>query len=321
MKILTNHPGQNESPTWAEYTTFISSGTPGFLSIFTSAFRMLSKKKNHDVIVLGAGRADIIFLLINKLSVFHKIPIIVIDCLWYETDNKIKRYLKRRLFKIVDSDVSSYVVWAKREIDAYSSYFGLPRDKFKFIHYHNTINEEIKCSIGSYFFSGGNFGRDYKTLIEAFRGLDISLLIASTRPEIFHDIDVPSNVEIKGFSHSDYLNKMANCYANIVALDGTLLHSGGQQTFLNSMCFAKPTIVTDPDGGADYIEDGVDGFLVDSGNVTKLREKIIYLSENTDICLEIGQKAKDRASNLNTENHFCKIVDLAKEILKSKASN
>jgi len=320
MKILTNHAGRNTSPTWAKFTTYIPSNKPGLFSYIASAVRMLSQKKHHDIIVLGAGRADIIFLLLNKLFVLHRIPIIVIDCLWYETDNQIKHYLKRKLFRFIDADISRYVVWASREIEAYSSCFGLPIEKFVFIPYHNTVHEEIDSSVGSYFFSGGNFGRDYKTLIEAVRGLDVNLLIASTRPELFDDINVPSNVEIKGFSHSDYVKKMANCYANIVALDASLLHSGGQQTFLNSMCLGKPTVVTDPDGGADYIEDGVDGFLVESGNPKKLREKIIYLSENVDISLKIGQRAKDRASKLNTEYHFIKIVDLAKEVLEEKVS-
>jgi glycosyltransferase involved in cell wall biosynthesis len=70
----------------------------------------------------------------------------------------------------------------------------------------------------------------------------------------------------------------------------------------------KPTIVTDPDGGRDYINDGVDGFLVPPANPREMREKIIFLLQHPEIAREIGLNAKERGASLTTEKHFHNIV-------------
>src|SRR5206468_3559736 len=117
----------------------------------------------------------------------------------------------------------------------------------------------------------------------------------------------PDNVEVKGFSHEDYLKAMAGCLINIVSLDGELLHSGGQQTFLNSMWLGKPTIVTDPEGSADYIDHGDDGLLVRTKDPIALREAIEFLLDNREKMKEMGTKAARKARRFSTEEHFRKI--------------
>lgn len=315
MNILTNHPGQIQSRTWEKSSTYIPVDTNVKLSLIISVIKMHLIKKTHYGIVLGAGRSDLLFLLINTILFMGRRKCIVIDCLWYEKRNPFSRYIKKLIFKVADFSVSKYVVWASREIEAYSRAFSLPRDKFVFIPYHHTVNDfGARSSKGDYLFSGGNFGRDYNTLIEAVRGLPIKLLIASNRPEIFKEIDVPDNVTIKGFSHREYLEKMAGCFINIVALAPNLLHSGGQQTFLNSMYFGKPTIVLDPEGASDYITDGVDGVLVEPGKPLKLKTAIMDLVNNPAKAMLIGAEGKKKALKYSTESHFKKIVELVNDV-------
>ena len=45
----------------------------------------------------------------------------------------------------------------------------------------------------------------------------------------------------------------------MIAMQGGLLHSGGQQTCLNAMFMGKPTIAVGRKWAIDLIEDGVDG--------------------------------------------------------------
>jgi len=314
MNILTNHPGQIQSKTWDNFSTYVPVDRNDYFPSLKNAIRLHIIKHKYDIIVLGAGRSDILFLLINTLFFWGKRKCIVIDCLWYKSRNPLYHFIKKCIFKVADFSVCKYVVWASREIVAYSSAYCLPRDKFTFIPYHHTINDlGIKSNTGDYLFSGGNFGRDYLTLIESVRGLPIKLLIASNRPEIFEGISIPENVIIKGFSHKEYLDKMAGCYINIVALAPNLLHSGGQQTFLNSMYFGKPTIVLDPDGASDYIIDGVDGLLVEPGNPKKLNAAILYLLENPEKAKSIGARGREKALKHSTEAHFEKLVEIVNE--------
>ena len=315
MNILTNHPGQMQSEAWRKYSTFVQVEGDGFFPVIKNVIKMHAEKRNYGSIVLGAGRADILFLLVNTLLFCGRRKCIIIDCLWYKNSNSLYHYLKKIIFKIADFSVVRYVVWATREIEAYSRVFGLSREKFTFIPYHHTINDlDVEATHGDYLFSGGNFGRDYRTLIEAVRGLPKNLLIASNRPELFEGMEIPNNVTIKGFTHDEYLKKMAGCCINIVALAPNLLHAGGQQTFLNSMYFGKPTIVLDPEGASDYIRDGVDGILIEPGNPAKLRAAIRDLLDNPGKAVSIGARGRERALQHSTESHFEKILCLVNEV-------
>jgi glycosyltransferase involved in cell wall biosynthesis len=241
----------------------------------------------------------------------------MIDCLWYKDQNILSHFVKKLIRKVSSKGVDKFVVWARRETDAYSRTFSIPKNKFVFAPYHATLHGCDTCpSEGDYIFSGGNFGRDYDTLIEAVRGLPIKVHIASTRSELFSHISLPENVIVRGYNHKEFLEKMAGCRINVVSLDATLLHSGGQQTFLNSMWFGKPTIVNDPDGAADYIKHGEDGLLVSSKNVTALREAILMLLNNPEKAREIGEKAKEKAIYYSTEEHFKKILAIVNTVIE-----
>ncbi len=318
VKILTNHPGQNESPTWKRAATYIPAEGSGFISSLACALRMHLIKHRHDCVVLGSSRSNTFYALIQTFFPFGRKPCIMIDCLWYRSPSRLKALLKRMMMRLADKSVDVYTVWASREIRAYSEEFGLNPRKFVFVPYHTTLdNYDLKPIDKGFLFSGGNFARDYPTLIKAVRGLDYQLLIASTRPELFEGISIPENVTVKGFSHEEYLNRMASCSINIVPLQPGLLHSGGQQTFLNSMYLGKPTIVNDPEGASDYIDNGVDGVLVEPGDVEGLRKAITSLLSDKTLAAKIGENARRRVMGLSTEDHFRAIVRMAEDLIKN----
>jgi glycosyltransferase involved in cell wall biosynthesis len=241
----------------------------------------------------------------------------MIDCLWYKKKNPLGHFLKKLTFRIVNKTVDRYTVWASHEIDAYSKVFGLPKKKFTFVPYHTTTLD-IKPTVGDYIFSGGNFDRDYETLIRAVEGLPIKLYIGCTRPEAFSKISIPGNVDVRGYSHGDYMQKMAGCKINVVSMAPGLLHSGGQQTFLNSMWYGKPTIVNDPEGAVDYIKHGEDGMLVNPADPSALRKAILWCLDHPREAKEMGANAMRKARTYSTEEHFKKIVSIVKEVVENK---
>ena len=317
IKILTNHMGQKSSPTWKEVTTYLPPEGNGFIPSFKLAIRLYTKRLNYDCVVLGAGRSDMFFSLMQALLPFRRVPVIMIDCLWYISSNKLNQTIKKLVFKIMDKCVYKYIVWSSCEIKAYAQAFDLYEDKFVFVPYHTTLAEffDVKPVEGDYIFSGGNFGRDYKPLIEAVRDLQVKLCIGSTRQENLLNISsIPENVDIRGYSYRDFLEKMAGCRINVVALVTDELHKGGQQTFLNSMLLGKPTIVTDPEGAIDYIEHGVDGLLVPN-DPSSIRKAILWLMDNPEKSAEMGKKAMQKAKQFSTEEHFKKIVSIANKVI------
>ena len=62
------------------------------------------------------------------------------------------------------------------------------------------------------------------------------------------------------------------------------------------MACGLPVICTTNTGGEDIVRDGIDGFIIPIRDVEALKEKLIYLYENPDICKAMGQSAKERVS-------------------------
>jgi glycosyltransferase involved in cell wall biosynthesis len=318
LKILTNHWGQKASPTWREVTTYLPPPGNNLFSSLRSAVGLYVIRLGFDCVVLGAGRSDFFFAMMQSVLPSKRVACIMIDCLWYRDSNALRHIFNKVTRKIINKTVDRFVVWASREIDAYAHIFSIPREKFVFVPYHTTVGSlNISPVEGNYIFSGGNFGRDYDTLIEAVRGLKVKVCIGCTRPELFSHISLPENVDVRGYSsHRDFLEKMAGCKINVVSLDTNLLHSGGQQTFLNSMRLGKPTIVNDPDGAVDYIKHGEDGLLVPPKNPVALREAITILLNDPEKAREMGVKALEKSKNYTTEEHFKKIVSIVCEVVQ-----
>ena len=319
MKILTNHPGQKASPTWDAVTTYCPPQDNSGWSSFKLALELYRQRLSYDCIVLGAGMSDVWFALLQSLMSGRMVPCIMIDCYWTAHPNRLKQLITRWILGLCEKSVDRFVVWARRDIKAFAEAFGLPEGKFIFIPYHTTIDAyPVAAWQGGYIFSGGNFGRDYETLIAAVKGLPVKVLIASTNPQVCSNISIPDNVEIRGFGHEEYIHKMAGCLMNVVCLQKGILRSAGQQTFLNSMWFGKPTIVTDTEGAADYITHGEDGLLVPPHNPGALREALEFLLTQPGAMTEMGRKAARKVKGHTTEEHFKKIVSVARTVIESR---
>lgn len=70
-----------------------------------------------------------------------------------------------------------------------------------------------------------------------------------------------------------------------------------------------------PCGPKDIIDNGVDGLLVENGNVEELANKICYLIENEDIRKEMGKRAKINIQRYREENIMKRWQNLFDELL------
>ena len=322
--ILTNHPGSDRSKTWSKVANYIESKryTPSnFINSFINAYRVFRLRKHYDAVMLGGNaKEDNFYLLFQCLWPFLKRPVVKNECLWYKA-NPIAHRLKRIFFQFLDKVVDCYIVYARSEIEDFSKTFGLPREKFKFIPYHTTLDfDRFHTKMGDYLFSGGNSDRDYAQLAEAVRGLDISVIIACSDKKILDGIDFPSNVKVVSVSQNEYRQLMAESGINVVALRKGLLRSSGHQTFLNAMAMGKPVIVTDPKSAQDYIENYVDGFLVAPSDSDQLRKVIVTLNNNPDLAKRIGKAAKAKALKWDTEAHLFATANLVKSLPQKRES-
>lgn len=252
------------------------------------AVNIYANKDKGDVIVLGTGNISMVFALLNKCS-FRRVPLIVLGSYIERQSNILLYYLKRNLLKLMDL----IVVFTTQEIENYSKYFKLDKKKFKFLAFGHTLsNYEYEVEEGDYIFCSGDGVRDYKTFVEAIRGMPIKAVIPCRDPSVFKDINVPKNIEIKTVSADEYRKLMGKSRIVVVPIRKGLMIGGGVQSYLNAMCMGKAVIVSDVAGARDYINDRRDGLIVEPGSVDELREAINYLLNNRDEAKQIGRNAK-----------------------------
>jgi glycosyltransferase involved in cell wall biosynthesis len=83
-----------------------------------------------------------------------------------------------------------------------------------------------------------------------------------------------------------------------------------------AMACGLSVICTTNTGGEDIVRDGVDGFIIPIRDTEALKEKLVYLYENPDICKAMGQSAKERVSKGFTwDDYGEKIVKVHDAIL------
>lgn len=326
IRILTSIPGVT-GRFWGDNTVLVSEksgelmyGNHGFvarhLTAVTLAIQMLVRSRKFDAVVVDGGPVGQWYSWLSALIPFPSPPALMVDCLWYREKHWLKRIVKVALRKLSARSITKFAVWARHEVSDYAHEFGIPIEQFIYVPFHITLEDYVfETSDKGYVFAGGNGDRDYRTLVEAVRGLDVRVFIAATDKSLFEGIDLPENVEVKGVSHEEFRQKMAECSMAVVPMRADLLHSGGQQTFLNSMYMGKPTIVVGKKVADGYIQDGINGIVVDYGDVAGLRKAIGDLNDDPKLLEKIGKSGYSYASQLTTDAFVRKLYSLALDLI------
>ncbi len=83
-------------------------------------------------------------------------------------------------------------------------------------------------------------------------------------------------------------------------------------------CGVPPVSFACPCGPRDIIKDGIDGLLVENGNIQELANKICYLIEHEDIRKEMGKQARINVERFKIENIALQWKELFDSLLDSK---
>ena len=223
---------------------------------------------------------------------------VMFDCLWYG-GGRLRRAWMRFCLRTVDR----CIVWASVECERYSRAYGVPREKFLYVPHHHTLHHfNVKVGDQGFVFTGGNVDRDYGLFLDAVREFDVACVLATNRSHLLDGLKVPPNVQVQSLSAAEFRQRMAEAGIVVMPMRATLLHAGAQQSVLNAMLMGKPIILTDPEGGADYIENGRTGVLVPYGDPQALREKILFLLSHPAEARALGDNARRAAAPLTTEH-------------------
>ncbi len=329
-EVLTDVPGK-PGRFWDRHTTFVGPDRPprwlvrglgerwaGNLASSVAALRLFVRRHRARGLVTSAGACGLLLALLQRLCPWGRRPHVLVDCNWYQAPGRLSHWLKGLRLRLASPAVHRFVVWASHEVEDYARAFGLPREKLLYVPFHTTLDDyTFEVRDEGYVFAGGNYDRDYRTLVEAIRPLTtMALWIATTRPEQLATTTLPGHVRVEGTTPADFRQAMAGARVIVVPMAAGLLHSGGQQTCLNAMFLGKPTIAVGRKWAVDFIEDGVNGLIVDYEDVPGLRRALQWVHDNPSRARQMAERGRETARRCTTQatmQAIYELVELRKE--------
>lgn len=221
-----------------------------------------------------------------------------------------KRYFLRRLHKQMDA----IFVYAATQKAHATERLGIPAEKVHLIPFHadhrfyhpmDTPTENMICSAGLEW-------RDYPTMIEAVRDLEVEVRLAAASPWSKHrnetaDRVLPPNVHCRRYDYKELRDLYARARVVVVPLYENDFQAG-VTTLLEAMAMAKPVVVTRTIGQRDVVEDGVNGIYVPPGDPAALRAAIVHLLQNPEEAARLGANARKTIEDRMTLDHWASTI-------------
>jgi glycosyltransferase involved in cell wall biosynthesis len=138
--------------------------------------------------------------------------------------------------------------------------------------------------------------RDYPTLIEAARGLDVRVVVAAASPwsrrrDSTAGVDLPSNVEVRSLPFAPLRRLYADARFVVMPLDDVEFQAG-VTTILEAMAMGKAVVCSRTRGQTDVIVDGETGVYVPPGDSEALRAAIERLLADPEQADALGREGR-----------------------------
>ncbi len=142
---------------------------------------------------------------------------------------------------------------------------------------------------------GLDLGRDFKTLIEAVRGLPVQLKIASKPERIAQLGPLPENVSVRLYTHEEIqdLYARAKCVVITLQVKPEYNDSSGTYALIEARASGKAVIATKTKALVPYMRDGEDGVFVPRGDVESVRKAIVDMLADDKKRHEMGKRARE----------------------------
>ena len=268
-------------------------------------------RHKYDVIISWYDAHALLFALLLKLT-RSRVPHIALMS-W------ISKPKKAFLLKRVYSHITTIVLWTSSHRDFAVNRLGIPPEKVRWIPYgvDQKFYRPFNCETDM-ICSAGREMRDYLTLIEAMRGLDIRCHIAvalrgkmyETVNAVYQQNSLPPNVTVGNLSPTQLRELYARSKFVVVPLLPTD-SDNGLTVILEAMAMGKAVICSRVKGQTDVIIENTTGIFVPQGDVSALRDAISYFWQHPEITEKMGREGRKRIEEKFTLDEF---VDSVKAI-------
>ncbi|MET0459744.1 MAG: glycosyltransferase family 4 protein [Ilumatobacteraceae bacterium] len=138
--------------------------------------------------------------------------------------------------------------------------------------------------------------RDYPTLMDAVRGLDLDVVVAAASPwskrtSTADGVEIPPNVVVRSFDQFDLRALYRRAAFVVVPLEETDFQAG-ITTILEAMSMGRAVVCSRTAGQTDTVVDGVNGVEVTPGRADELRDAIVRLVDDPGEAERLGRAGR-----------------------------
>lgn len=287
----------------------------GVVGTLQAAWATVRRARHADVFVGSTLRNAMALAVFKRLGRRQRPRVVLTEMRLDDPRAGWRWLLKVALQRFAFRAVDIMCVSARGEIQTYAERLRLPVDRFRHLPWHTNVLEPLYCEPnGSYVFAAGRTGRDWRTLAEAVRGLDIRVTVVCAG----HDAGViafPANVTVlTDVPYTVYRELLEGAAVVAIPLEPHV-YSSGQVVILEAMGLGKAVVTTRVVGSEDYILDGIDGVLVDPGDAAGLRAAISDLAASHPRQRAIGEAALSRVRRDHTlEQYATRVLHIARAL-------
>lgn len=210
---------------------------------------------------------------------------------------------RQRLARFVAREIDRYIVHSPAEIESYSRYLDIPRERLVFAPLHRGAipiprDEDTKAP---FLVAMGSAHRDYRLLIAAVDRLGIKAIIIARADLIDALPKSPHVTFMSGLSEDECLQIMARARICVTPIKNQKT-SSGQVTFIQAMQLGVPTVTTRSPGTDGYFSDEESGILIAPDDLDEMVSAISRLWTDATLRTRIAARARAAAlSNLSDE--------------------
>lgn len=205
---------------------------------------------------------------------------------------------RRRLYRRGLGSVDEFVVFSAFERTLYAREFGLPEERFHFVHWAMDAPEiDVETPVPfsrPYLVALGGEGRDYRTLLQAVSAKPDIRLALIARPASVAGLPIPDNVRLFTNVPSEMAWAIAKRAAGMVLpLKGDRT-ANGHVTLVGAQLLGLPLAITESVGVTDYLDDE-SAILFPAGDAAQLGTALQRMVEDREGCARLASVAQQRA--------------------------
>jgi len=207
-----------------------------------------------------------------------------------------------RVLRLQRDYVTRLVVSSEFTRDWMASHSGFDRSRIDLVtHFVEIPDEPADPGLGSYVAFGGRFvpEKGIDTFLEASEicGLPFRL---SRNEAFFTNVDLPPNADVVVTSGREDLQDFYRG-ARIMVSPSIWFETFGL-VGAEAMSLGIPLIGSDLGAIRNLIDDGVDGFIFETGNARDLADKVRTIWDDVELCRRMGRAARAKALRLWTSD-------------------